>query len=131
MLYPEEDHHERCLYMRCKHCGDRTPAQTKRVYRNEIKRSADQTVTPKRAVRDLPKDPALPQSNAKQCPECGAFDAVYFTASGAAREQSMCLYFVCGKCAHMWKDEHEDKGDDDDETRAAVIEEFNAHEEMN
>ena len=30
--------------------------------------------------------------------------AVYFTASGKAREQSMTLYFVCSSCTKSWSD---------------------------
>ena len=78
-------------------------------------------------MRDLPKDPALPHSNQVRafasvvcsitaesfgtiaqvkCIKCDGRNTVFFTASGAAREQSMALYFVCAnpQCSHMWRD---------------------------
>merc|ERR1711998_510011 len=106
MLYPKEKREERTLYLTCRHCGFEDLAEERRVYRNEIKRSADQTIAPAHSVRDLPKDPALPHSNSVPCGKCGGHETVYFTASGAAREQSMALYFVCAnpQCANMWRD---------------------------
>eukprot|EP00656_Telonema_subtile_P007759 TRINITY_DN13639_c0_g1_i1.p1 TRINITY_DN13639_c0_g1~~TRINITY_DN13639_c0_g1_i1.p1 ORF type:complete len:142 (+),score=15.52 TRINITY_DN13639_c0_g1_i1:292-717(+) len=132
MLYPREHKEEKKLYMTCKNCGDETPAVETRVYRNEVKRSADQTVAPPHAVRDLPKDPALRHSRTKKCPQCDGTRTVYFTASGGAREHSMALYFVCANtdCSHMWKDIQEGKSSgfhkaEEDEFA------FNAADEMN
>eukprot|EP00658_Telonema_sp_P-2_P009423 TRINITY_DN13526_c0_g1_i9.p1 TRINITY_DN13526_c0_g1~~TRINITY_DN13526_c0_g1_i9.p1 ORF type:complete len:161 (+),score=36.77 TRINITY_DN13526_c0_g1_i9:130-612(+) len=133
MLYPRENKEEKKLYMTCKNCGDETPAEEMRVYRNEIKRSADNSVAPPHAVRDLPKDPALPHSCSalKKCPLCDCHNTVYFTASGAAREQSMALYFVCANptCAHMWKDVHESTGKEFQ--RRSNDEVFNIGDDMN
>merc|ERR1711871_1786960 len=115
MLYPKEDVASRTPKYSCRNCGyeeDASSSEKHRVYRNVIKTSVDPTQGHPAALKDLKLDPTLPRSTLV-CPNenCESklqgdppqyTEAVYFTASGAAREQSMTLYFVCSTCAHSW-----------------------------
>eukprot|EP01104_Vermistella_antarctica_P007335 TRINITY_DN1814_c0_g2_i1.p1 TRINITY_DN1814_c0_g2~~TRINITY_DN1814_c0_g2_i1.p1 ORF type:complete len:107 (+),score=4.96 TRINITY_DN1814_c0_g2_i1:208-528(+) len=96
LLYPKELKEEKTLTYACRNCNHIEPATDNRVYHNQVSKSNEKT----EVVHDVAADPTLPRTKAKECPECGNREAVFFQAKD---QEGMALYFVCSHCTCRWK----------------------------
>ncbi|KAH9254258.1 hypothetical protein BASA81_007859 [Batrachochytrium salamandrivorans] len=118
LMYPKELRSERRLGFLCRSCGRsengeedegnegglsvKQAANQNVVYRLALKRTAETKL--ELVDTQMVYDPTLPRTsnpNAKVCPECSSYQAVYFQAS-TGRDADMNLIFICCSCKHKW-----------------------------
>eukprot|EP01112_Ceratiomyxa_fruticulosa_P024101 TRINITY_DN958_c0_g1_i2.p1 TRINITY_DN958_c0_g1~~TRINITY_DN958_c0_g1_i2.p1 ORF type:complete len:192 (-),score=37.65 TRINITY_DN958_c0_g1_i2:339-872(-) len=103
MLYPKEDKMNRVLLLACRNCDHQEEATNPRVYRNEIKHTAEEKTT---IVQDVSSDPTLPRTKSTRCQRCGHREAVFFQAASGS-DEGMTLFFVCcnTSCGNRWTEQ--------------------------
>lgn len=105
MLYPIEDPLEKKLKFKCKHCMEVEDLEENNEAQNTVMNNEIKLATVRKVLeREIINDPTYSRTRAKECPECGFGEAIYFH-DFTQESSGMKLIFVCcnESCAFSWE----------------------------